>query len=119
MEKIVSQYLKTGGRGPFREWLLALRDVKARAKIRARLARARAGNIGDSKALGGGIYEMRVDFGPGYRVYFGQGGAESIVLLCGGDKSEQERDVETAREYWADYLERKNEPDSRLPRGLD
>jgi putative addiction module killer protein len=79
----------------FRTWLAALRDRRAQARIAARIQRAAYGNLGDVRPVGNGVSEMRVDYGPGYRVYFIQ--RQLIVLLCGGDKSTQSRDIERAQ----------------------
>ncbi|MGD9504778.1 MAG: type II toxin-antitoxin system RelE/ParE family toxin [Syntrophobacteraceae bacterium] len=103
----IEYYRTESGRKPFKEWLEGLRDIKARAKVRVRLDRARLGNLGDRKAVGAGVWEMRIDYGPGYRVYFGQDGARVILLLLGGDKSAQQRDIETAKRYWLDHQEKK------------
>jgi putative addiction module killer protein len=81
----------------FAAWLSGLRDAKGKARIIARVESARLGNLGDSKSLGGGIREMRVHVGPGYRLYFTQTGKIVLLLLCGGEKSTQERDIERAR----------------------
>jgi putative addiction module killer protein len=81
----------------FRVWLAALRDRRAQARIAARIQRAAHGNLGDVRPVGNGVSEMRVDYGPGYRVYFIQRGQQLIVLLCGGDKSTQSRDIERAK----------------------
>jgi putative addiction module killer protein len=81
----------------FAKWLVRLRDAKAKARILARLESARLGNLGDTKTLGGGIREMRVHVGPGYRVYFAQRQRTILLLLCGGDKSSQARDIERAQ----------------------
>src|SRR5580692_10211777 len=91
------------GRGPFEEWLNDLNDKRAVARVLARLARVRQGNLGDCKALGDGVSELRVDYGPGYRVYFGQQGRALVVLLCGGDKRTQERDIRLAKQYWQQF----------------
>jgi putative addiction module killer protein len=80
----------------FPTWLTDLRDIGARARIVARLARVRAGNLGDAKFFDG-VGEMRIDVGPGYRLYFVKRGKTVIVLLCGGDKSTQRRDIATAK----------------------
>lgn len=101
--KDLVEYLTADGRSPFAEWLERLGDVRARAIIRERLNRVRLGNLGDSRAVGEGVMELRVDFGPGYRVYFGDDGATVVVLLCGGDKSSQAADILRAHQYWADY----------------
>lgn len=80
----------------FATWLAGLRDDRARARILKRLDRAGQGNLGDVAPVGGGVSEMRIFYGPGYRVYFVQRGSELIVLLCGGDKSTQDADIEEA-----------------------
>jgi putative addiction module killer protein len=102
----VREYLSQDGKSPFSTWLHKLRDPRARARIRVRLDRIRLGNLGDHKSLGDGVYELRVPFGPGYRVYFGREEHRVILLLCGGDKSSQRKDIETAKGYWADYRRR-------------
>lgn len=81
----------------FATWLAGLRDERARARILKRLDRAGQGNLGDVAPVGGGVSEMRIFYGPGYRVYFVQRGSELIVLLCGGDKSSQAADIEEAK----------------------
>lgn len=91
------------GHVPFEEWLNDLRDKRAVARVLARLARVRLGNLGDCRPLGEGVSELRVDYGPGYRVYFGQQGQTLVVLLCGGDKRSQERDVRLAKAYWQEF----------------
>ena len=82
----------------FSRWLAALRDLKARTRIAARIKNATAGNFGDHKNLGGGLFEMRVDVGAGYRVYYTQIERVVYLLLCGGDKSTQNKDIERAKE---------------------
>lgn len=102
----VLEYLDEAQRNPFREWLEALRDREARARIRVRINRIRLGNFGDCKAVGYGVSELRIDYGPGYRVYFDRQGAKIVILVCGGDKRTQARDIETAQVRWQDYLRR-------------
>ncbi|MEZ4733906.1 MAG: type II toxin-antitoxin system RelE/ParE family toxin [Caldilineaceae bacterium] len=102
----VLEYLDETQRNPFREWLEALRDREARARIRVRINRIRQGNFGDCKAVGSGVSELRIDYGPGYRVYFGRQGEKIVILLCGGDKRTQPRDIETAQARWEDYIRR-------------
>jgi putative addiction module killer protein len=86
----------------FRVWLLGLRDGKARARISARITRLRAGNLGDVKPLGGKVSELRIDYGPGYRVYLTQRGKIIYLLLCGGDKRTQKSDIALARKLIAE-----------------
>jgi putative addiction module killer protein len=92
----------------FSRWLGALKDKRTVAIIRARLNRVRLGNFGDSKPVGGGVEELRIDFGPGYRVYFGRDGESVVILLCGGTKRTQSKDIATARALWKDYLDGKD-----------
>jgi putative addiction module killer protein len=99
-------YTDALGNKPFDAWLLDLRDVKARATIRARLERVRAGNFGDCKPLRDGVQELRIDLGPGYRVYLTRQGAVLVLLLCGSDKSDQDRAIRQAIDYLNDWKER-------------
>ena len=80
----------------FAQWLDALRDIRARAKVQARIERLAAGNAGDAEPVGEGVSELRINYGPGYRVYFKRRGHEVIILLAGGDKSTQTTDIKTA-----------------------
>jgi putative addiction module killer protein len=80
----------------FVEWMDALRDIQARARIQARIERLAAGNPGDVQPIGEGVSELRINYGPGYRVYFKQRGRELIILLAGGDKRTQDKDIKTA-----------------------
>jgi putative addiction module killer protein len=86
------------------EWLASL-DRKTRERVLNRVGRLKWGQFGDFKALDGGLYELRLFFGPGYRVYFGEKGGTMILLLTGGDKSTQRKDIKTAKDYWNIYLE--------------
>jgi len=92
------------------DWLEGLRDGATRARITARLDRLKAGLLGDWKNVGGGICELRIDHGPGYRVYYGQEGNTLILLLCAGDKNTQAKDIEKAHAYWKDYKARLPKP---------
>ena len=103
----VQLYIARNGRVPFEDCLKRLKDRQARAKIQTRIIRLRLGNMGDAKAVGEGVQELRIDYGPGYRLYFGQVGATTVLLLCGGDKSTQTADLKKAKEYWADYKQRR------------
>ena len=98
-------YVTDQGRKPFTEWLHRIEDVKARAIIRARLNRIRLGNFGDCRSVGDGVHEFRIDYGPGYRIYFGRVGLTVILLLCAGTKRNQGKDIERAKRYWTAYLE--------------
>jgi putative addiction module killer protein len=98
-------YADENGNEPFTQWQTGLRDVVGRKRILARLRRVEDGNYGDVKNLGDNIYELRLDFGPGYRIYFGEDKNTIIILLCGGDKSTQPQDIEKAKIYWKRYLE--------------
>ena len=103
----VRQYQTADGRAPFADWFAALRDRLAIKAIAARLARMQSGNRGDWKAVGAGVFELRIDTGPGYRVYCGQDGETLVLLLCGGDKRTQTKDIECAHDYWKDYQARR------------
>ncbi|GAB1387636.1 type II toxin-antitoxin system RelE/ParE family toxin [Melaminivora sp.] len=99
-------YATSDGREPFTEWLHALADMRARARIRARLARIEAGNMGDCKPLRDGVQELRIDYGPGYRVYLSRQGPVLVLLLCGSDKGEQRREIANAIAYLNDWKAR-------------
>ena len=99
----VREYVDDRGRIPFRNWLAGL-DVATRARVQARILRFEAGNLGDHKDIGAGVWEARFDFGPGYRLYFGRIGREVVLLLLGGDKKLQTKDIKRAREFWSEYL---------------
>lgn len=101
--KEIEYYQTQEGATPFRGWFAALKDRAGQMRIDARLARLRSGNLGDVKAVGGGVSELRIDYGPGYRVYIAMVGDTLVVLLCGGDKRTQAADIKQAKKYWADY----------------
>ncbi|OGA21635.1 MAG: addiction module protein [Betaproteobacteria bacterium RIFCSPLOWO2_02_FULL_67_26] len=107
-------YQTASGEQPFVEWLAGLADKQARARIEARLARVAAGTLGDVKTAGEGVLELRVDWGPGYRVYFSRVGQVIVLLLCGGDKRTQQEDIKRAKAYFKDYKARSAK---RAPRG--
>jgi len=106
----IVQYQAEDGRCPFAEWFDGL-EPRAAAKVRTALARMELGNPGDVKPVGGGVSERRIDYGPGYRVYFGQDGARLIILLVGGSKQRQQRDIDHAQSLWEDYKRRKRQGD--------
>jgi putative addiction module killer protein len=99
-------YQTPGGGQPFVEWLGGLHDRQARARIEARLARIAVGNLGDVEPVGEGVLELRIDWGPGYRVYFSRAGKVIVLLLCGGDKKTQQKDIKRAKAYFKDYKAR-------------
>ena len=103
MAFIVREYVEDGGRIPFRDWLTEL-DKATRARVQARILRFETGNLGDHKDVGAGVLEARLDFGPGYRVYFGRKGRELVLLLLGGGKASQKKDIKHAQEFWSRYL---------------
>jgi len=99
-------YVTEEGKAPFDEWFNKL-DTAAALKVRTALARIETGNLGDVKPVGQGVSERRIPFGPGYRVYFGQDGDKLVILLCGGTKKRQSKDIEQAKAFWDDYKSRK------------
>jgi putative addiction module killer protein len=101
---VIREYVAADGTNPFRRWLARL-AIDARARIQVRILRFEAGNLGDHKAVGEGVWEARLDFGPGYRVYFSKAGRTVILLLVGGDKRSQAKDIAQAKLYWAQYRE--------------
>lgn len=107
MEYKIKIYKMANGRQPFLSWLEDLSDLKAKVAIEIRLDRLEIGNFGQCKSLSKGLYELKIDFGPGYRIYFGKIGTQIILLLCGGDKKSQQKDINKAREYLEDYKEEK------------
>lgn len=104
-EVILEDYQDQKGRRPFKVWLESLKDYKGLGIILTRLNRIRQGNFGDCKYIGHGVYELRIPFGPGYRVYFAKPEENKVLLLLGGEKGTQKRDVEKARRYLTDYRE--------------
>ncbi len=102
----IRNYADASGKVPFRDWLYAMKDKAGQKRIMARLARVMAGNLGDCKPLRDGVMELKVDFGPGYRIYMSRQGAVLVLLLCAGDKSSQSRDIELAVEYLDDWKQR-------------
>jgi putative addiction module killer protein len=102
--RILEKYVTEKGKCPFDDWFGRLKDIKSHMVIDARLTRLRQGQMGTFRSVGHGVKELKIDYGPGYRVYFGEDGDTLVVLLCGGDKGSQGRDIKKAQEYWADYL---------------
>jgi putative addiction module killer protein len=102
----IRHYVDRNGRDVCGRWLSRLVDARAKAKIANRINRLAAGNFGDCKGLTQGLCELRIDWGPGYRVYYASIGEACVLLLCGGDKRKQAADIERARKYLKDFKER-------------
>ena len=102
-------YLTSDGQSPFEGWFTEL-DAAAAAKVSVALARLEQGNLSNAKGVGEGVLEYRIDWGPGYRVYFGHDGEVLVILLMGGTKKRQQRDIQRAHELWADYKRRRRPP---------
>lgn len=104
-------YRTSSGKEPFRKWLDGLGDGRAITKVASRVRRLALGQRGDWGSVGGGVLELRIHYGPGFRVYFAEQEGQLILLLLGGNKSSQRRDIQKARDYWQDYRDRYNEKD--------
>ncbi|HLX38423.1 MAG TPA: type II toxin-antitoxin system RelE/ParE family toxin [Candidatus Binataceae bacterium] len=104
----VLEYIDRAGRSPFRKWFDRL-DSQAAAKVSTALNRIALGNLSSAKGVGASVFEFRLDFGPGYRIYFGKDGDKLIILLGGGTKARQQRDIESAISSWQDYGARKEQ----------
>jgi len=102
----IKQYLDANGHSPFDKWFLNLNSIAA-AKITKSIYKLEVGNFSTVEGVGNGVYEQKIDFGPGYRVYFGKDGNEIVILLCGGTKKRQSADIAEAKAYWQDYKKRK------------
>ena len=100
------EYLDNMGRSPFETWFKRI-NAQAAAKVTTALVRLEGGNTSNVKSLGSGVHELKIDFGPGYRVYYGYDGPKVVILLAGGTKKRQDKDIETAKKRWADYKVRK------------
>lgn len=109
MNYTIHYYLTTDEVNVAGKWLRSLRDPIAKAKITTRISRFEKGNFGGHKPCRGGVWEMRVDEGPGYRVYYALATQQVVLLLCGGDKTTQDADIETAIEYWEDWKARQQD----------
>src|ERR1700688_3084968 len=102
----IRHYVNSAGKDLFDRWLTELVDLRAQARIAARINRLAAGNFGDCKSLGRGLYEFRVNWRPGYRVYYAMIGKQCVLLLCGGDERKQDSDIRRAAGYLADFESR-------------
>lgn len=105
----IDHYITADGVDVFEGWIDSLRDQKAVAKMLTRINRLALGNFGDYRALDGGVFELRIDWGPGYRVYASRVGKVVVLLLCGGHKKSQSKDIEDAKTYLQDYKKRSKE----------
>ena len=106
----IEAYVDARGHSPFARWFDRL-DAHAAARVTTALSRIEQGNLSSTKGVGAGVVEIRIDFGPGYRIYFGRDGATLIVLLGGGTKARQQRDIEAARRLWREYRRRRRQED--------
>jgi putative addiction module killer protein len=104
-QREIEFYRNQNGRVPFTEWFESIRDSRAQGRIEARLISLEFGNFGDFKSVGSGVFELRIHVGKGYRVYFGEVDNIVVLLLCGGDKSSHQQDIERAKTYWQNYKE--------------
>ena len=104
----IREYLDNQGRSPYAEWFDDL-NAQAAAKVVTALSRIEQGNLSNAKSVGGGVFEYRIDFGPGYRIYFGKDGETVVILLGGGTKKRQQKDIEAAQTLWQDYKRRKKQ----------
>jgi putative addiction module killer protein len=104
----IREYNDRGGRSPFRQWYDGLNSDAAR-KVTTALYRVGLGNFSNAKSVGAGVYECKINFGPGYRVYFGKEGEQTVILLGGGTKQRQQNDIKHALERWEDYKQRRKQ----------
>ena len=107
MEIDIEIYETVSGKRPFEIWIKDIKEINTRAKILTRLDRLQLGNFGDCKTIDEGVSELRIHYGPGIRIYYGKIGNKVILLLCGGDKGSQVRDIAKAKEYLKDYQSRR------------
>lgn len=114
----VREYNDASGRSPFREWFERL-NPQAATKVTTALYRLGLGNVSGAKGVGPGVYECRIHFGPGYRVYFGKEGNEVVILLGGGTKQRQQNDIKLVLERWEDYKHRKKARKEKKRNGSD
>ena len=99
----IEVYETPNGQAPFSAWFASIQDIRTQTRIRGRLDRLEKENYGDCQSVGSGVFELRLHFGPGYRIYFGEVDRTIVLLLCGGDKSTQTRDIQRAKTYWLEY----------------
>jgi putative addiction module killer protein len=104
----IQEYVDADGRSPYAKWFDEL-NARAAAKVATALIRIEQGNLSNAKSVGAGVSEYRIDFGPGYRVYFGKDGDSIVILLGGGTKKRQQKDIEAAQKLWKEYKQRKRQ----------
>jgi len=109
----VREYVDARGHTPYRDWIVQL-DTTARVRIITAVHRMEQGNFAAAKSVGFGVSELRLDFGPGYRVYFAKDGEQLVILLGGGSKRRQQADIQTAHALWAEYKKRKRESELKI-----
>ena len=107
MVNTINEYTDKQNRSPYAEWLASLRDIQTRARIIMQVDRMELGLFGDSAPIGEGLSELKIHYGPGYRVYYGKETHNACLLLCGGDKSTQSKDIKRAKAYWQEHKRRK------------
>ena len=104
MEKItLIEYEAPDGKCPFKRWTDSIRNIQTQARIFRYVRSLSLGNFNNCRPVGEGVHELKIDFGPGYRVYFGNDGKTIVILLCGGSKKSQNKDIALAQKYWAEY----------------
>ena len=113
MEIELEIYRTSNGKCPFDAWFEGIREIHTRAKILTRLDRMKLGNFGDCKAIGNGLSELRIHYGPGIRIYYSKIGNKIVLLICGGDKRSQAKDIKKAKEYLVDYKSREGKYDKK------
>ena len=113
MINTINEYEDEHGTSLYADWLKSLRDARAKAKIVLRVDRMELGLFGDSQSIGDGLSELRIHYGPGYRVYYGKEGQQIYLLLCGGDKSSQSKDIKKAKACWKNHKRRKQNDSKR------
>ena len=106
MINTINEYIDEKGKSPYADWLRDLRDARAKAKIIMQVDKMELSLFGDVEPIGEGLSELRIHYGPGYRVYYGKEQQHVYLLLCGGDKSTQSKDIKKAKEYWKDHKRR-------------
>lgn len=107
-ERLVEYFITSNGKIPIKEWIYSIKDQLTQAILYKRIRQAADGNFGDYKSVGSGVFELRINYGPGYRIYYGIHNDEVILLLAGGSKRTQSTDIEKAKAYWTIFKENKN-----------